>query len=86
MDALRSWVEERLAPVVLVAGTPAAEAMVANANGLSLVDLLRPQARVGGISGAAPPALDNSRLQRARGSCAYAAQTLRPAAARPPAR
>ena len=52
MDALRAWVEERLAPVVLVAGTPAAEAIVAAATGLSLVDLLRPQARVRGISGA----------------------------------
>lgn len=52
MDAARAWAEERLAPVVLVAGTPAAEALVAGPNGLSLVDLLRPQARVSGMNGA----------------------------------
>ena len=52
MEAVRAQIEERLAPVVLVAGTPAAEAILANANGLSIVDLLRPQARVGGMNGA----------------------------------
>jgi hypothetical protein len=52
MEAVRAWVEERLAPVVLVVGTPAAEAIMATANGLSIVDLLRPQARVTGMNGA----------------------------------
>lgn len=52
MESLRSQIDERLAPVVLVAGTPAAEAILANANGVSIVDLLRPQARVAGMNGA----------------------------------
>ena len=52
MDAvLREWAEDRLAPVVLVAATPAAEAIVADASGLTLVDLLRPQVHVTGMNG-----------------------------------
>jgi hypothetical protein len=52
MEAVRAQIEERLAPVVLVAGTPAAEAILAANNGLSIVDFLRPQARIAGMNGA----------------------------------
>ncbi|KIY94369.1 hypothetical protein MNEG_13594, partial [Monoraphidium neglectum] len=50
MEAVRAQIEERLAPVVLVAGTPAAEAILAANNGLSIVDFLRPQARIAGMN------------------------------------
>ncbi|KAI8476140.1 MAG: ER-golgi trafficking TRAPP I complex 85 kDa subunit-domain-containing protein [Monoraphidium minutum] len=50
MESLRAEIKERLAPVVLVAGTPAAEAALAGPSGLSITDFLRPQARVAGMN------------------------------------
>lgn len=52
MEGLRAWLEEQFAPVVLVAATPAAEAICAGQNGLSIVDLLRTQSIVSGLNGA----------------------------------
>ncbi|GLC57223.1 hypothetical protein PLESTB_001201000 [Pleodorina starrii] len=43
---IRPWLQDLYAPAVLVAATPAAEAVVQVKNGLSLVDLLRPYSSV----------------------------------------
>lgn len=48
---IRSWLQEQYAPAVLVASTPAAEALVQAKNGLSLVDLLRPYSHVFQLNG-----------------------------------
>ncbi len=51
MEQLRGWLQDHFLPVVAVAATPAAEAICQGRNGLSLVDLLRTQAHVGGLNG-----------------------------------
>ncbi len=51
MDDFKRWVLERNSPVVLVASTPAAEAVVATRNGLGVVDLLRAFAQIGRLDG-----------------------------------
>jgi primosomal protein N' len=48
---VRALVQARYAPVVLVAATPAAEALCQAANGLTIVELLQPYSHVTGISG-----------------------------------
>lgn len=48
---LRQWLQELYQPVVMVAATPAAEAILQARNGLSLVDLLRPYSNVAGLNG-----------------------------------
>lgn len=52
MEALTSWIEVRFKPVVLVAGTPAAEGICQHRNGLSITDILRARAHVAGLNGA----------------------------------
>lgn len=54
MEVVRGWLREQYLPVVLVAATPAAEAICAGRNGLSVVDLLRTQATVSGFNGGPP--------------------------------
>lgn len=49
---VRSIIEERFLPTVLVTGTPAAEALVQSKNGLSIVDILRPYSHVRNLNGA----------------------------------
>lgn len=51
MVDIRPWLQELYAPAVLVASTPAAEALIQSKNGLGLVDLLRPYASAFGLNG-----------------------------------
>jgi hypothetical protein len=48
---IRTLIEERFAPTVLVTATPAAEALVQTKNGLSIVDILRPYSHVRNLNG-----------------------------------
>ncbi|PNW88325.1 hypothetical protein CHLRE_01g024400v5 [Chlamydomonas reinhardtii] len=50
MVDIRPWLQELYAPAVLVASTPAAEALIQSKNGLGLVDLLRPYASAFGLN------------------------------------
>ncbi|KAG2449122.1 hypothetical protein HYH02_005870 [Chlamydomonas schloesseri] len=50
MVDIRPWLQEQYAPAVLVASTPAAEALIQSKNGLGLVDLLRPYASAFGLN------------------------------------
>lgn len=47
------WLRDQYQPVVLVAGTPAAEAICSSKNGLTLVDMLRPFGHVRQLDGKA---------------------------------
>ena len=49
---LRSWIPERFTPVVMVITTPEAEEMVQLSNGLTIVEMLRPQGAFRNLSGA----------------------------------
>ena len=51
MEQLKAWLLERYQPAVLVAATPAAEAICQQSNGLSIVDMLRPLSLVNQLSG-----------------------------------
>jgi len=65
LNSLRAWIYDRFAPVVLVAGTPAAEAICQSANGLSLVDILRPPGQtVAPLNGGADVSPPVARLPR----------------------
>ena len=50
---LRSWIPERFTPVVMVITSPEAEEMVQLSNGLTVVEMLRPQGAFHNLSGAA---------------------------------
>ncbi len=55
MMALKQWIGDTFTPVVLVAATPAAEAICVSKNGLSIVDLLRPFSVITRLDGARAP-------------------------------
>lgn len=48
---IRPWLQDLYAPSVLVAATPAAEALLQVKNGLSFVDLLRPYSSLYKLNG-----------------------------------
>ena len=54
---LRSWIPERFTPVVMVITTPEAEEMVQLSNGLTVVEMLRPQGAFHNLSGTALQAI-----------------------------
>jgi len=56
MKRLRSWIEERFAPAILVASTPETDDAVAK-NGLTMVDLLRPLGHISRLDGKFPHAV-----------------------------
>ena len=55
MEDLREWALQRFTPVVMVVSTPEAEALCQEANGLTVVDLLRPFGNLHQLSGTMPP-------------------------------
>lgn len=51
MEDVKVWLQEHYLPVVLVAATPAAEAIASARNGLSIAELLRPYSHLSQLNG-----------------------------------
>ena len=66
---LRSWIPERFTPVVMVITTPEAEEMVQLSNGLTVVEMLRPQGAFHNLSGAAFKLLSSDKTLLAHQLC-----------------
>lgn len=51
---LRSWIADAMSPTVMVVASPAAEAAVADRNGLTIADVLRPSGFLRNLNGIPP--------------------------------
>ena len=54
MGSIRQWIVEAMTPVVMIISSPEADAMIADRNGLTVADLLRPSAFLRQLNGASP--------------------------------
>ena len=54
MGSIRQWIVESMTPVVMIISSPEADAMLADRDGLTVADLLRPSAFLRQLNGNVP--------------------------------
>ena len=75
MGSIRQWITEQMTPVIMIISSPEADAILADRDGLTVADLLRPLAFLRQLNGASPPpfpAIGLSAPALPLSKCAYA--------------